>query len=150
MVDQGFAACAIEASSIGIVENRLDATAIEVALFTNFTQDHLDYHGDMAAYWAAKRELFDFAGLRAAVINTDDARGAALAAELGQEAHRGLDVWTYALNGPARLSAHELHYRSGGLAFTLREGDASLLIETGLIGEYNIANLLAEIGRAHV
>ncbi len=56
--DEGFAACAVEASSIGIVEHRLEGTRIAVALFTNFTQDHLDYHGSMQAYWAAKARLF--------------------------------------------------------------------------------------------
>lgn len=144
MVDDGFAACAIEASSIGLKEHRLAGTEIKVALFTNFTQDHLDYHGDMDAYWAAKRELFDFAGLGAAVLNIDDPKGAALATELGAK----LDVWSYALNrDDARLSAHELHYRAGGLAFTLRERDGGEhLIETGLIGEYNVANLLGVIG----
>ncbi|CAN5224496.1 UDP-N-acetylmuramoyl-L-alanyl-D-glutamate--2,6-diaminopimelate ligase [soil metagenome] len=142
MADAGFAACAIEASSIGLKEHRLSGTAIKVALFTNFTQDHLDYHGDMDAYWAAKRELFDFAGLQAAVLNNDDAKGAELATQM-----TGLDVWTYALNAPARIAAHDLHYRAGGLAFTLHEGDEDrLLIETGLIGEYNVANLLAVIG----
>ena len=74
--DAGFAACAIEASSIGIVEHRLDGTRIDVALFTNFTQDHLDYHGTMDAYWAAKAQLFAWPGLRAAVVNVDDAQGA--------------------------------------------------------------------------
>ncbi|MDC8784140.1 UDP-N-acetylmuramoyl-L-alanyl-D-glutamate--2,6-diaminopimelate ligase [Roseateles koreensis] len=143
MVDQGFAACAIEASSIGLKEHRLDGTVIRVALFTNFTQDHLDYHGGMDAYWAAKRELFDWPGLQAAVLNVDDAKGVQLALELAGK----LDVWTYALNGPARLSAHALHYRAGGLAFTLREqGGDEALIETGLIGDYNVANLLAVIG----
>jgi UDP-N-acetylmuramyl tripeptide synthase len=53
-VDEGFVACALEASSIGVVEHRLDATAIEVAIFTNFTQDHLDYHASMQDYWEAK------------------------------------------------------------------------------------------------
>ncbi|MBL8315924.1 MAG: UDP-N-acetylmuramoyl-L-alanyl-D-glutamate--2,6-diaminopimelate ligase, partial [Rubrivivax sp.] len=71
-VDQGFSACALEASSIGIAEGRLNQARIDVALFTNFTRDHLDYHGSMAAYWAAKRTLFDWPGLRAAVINIDD------------------------------------------------------------------------------
>lgn len=52
--DQGLAACAIEASSIGIVEHRLDGSKIRVALFTNFTQDHLDYHGSMDAYWRSQ------------------------------------------------------------------------------------------------
>ena len=143
MVDEGYAACAIEASSIGLKEHRLAGTAIQVALFTNFTQDHLDYHGDMDAYWAAKRELFEFAGLRAAVLNLDDAKGVELAGKLAGR----LDVWTYGLNrSEARLSAHDLHYRAGGLAFTLREGETERLIETGLIGEYNVANLLAVIG----
>jgi len=143
MADQGFAACAIEASSIGLKEHRLAGTQIRVALFTNFTQDHLDYHGSMDAYWAAKRELFEFPGLQAAVLNIDDAKGAELAAELSAR----LDVWTYGLNrSDARLSAHALHYRAGGLAFTLHEGAEQRLIETGLIGAYNVANLLAVIG----
>eukprot|EP01036_Dinobryon_divergens_P042279 gene42280-56166_t len=75
MLDNGFGACAIEASSIGIVEQRLAGTTVEVALFTNFTRDHLDYHGSMEAYWAAKRALFNWPGLRAAVINVDDPQG---------------------------------------------------------------------------
>jgi len=143
MMEQGFAACAIEASSIGIKEQRLAGTRIRVALYTNFTQDHLDYHGSMDAYWAAKRELFDWPGLQAAVLNLDDAKGAELAVELAGR----LDVWSYGLNrDDARVSAHELHYRAGGLAFTLKEGGESLLVETGLIGEYNVANLLSVIG----
>src|SRR5574337_911345 len=60
----GCVACAIEASSIGIAEQRLAATPIAVAQFTNFTRDHLDYHGDMGAYWDAKRALFGWPGLR--------------------------------------------------------------------------------------
>ncbi|HEX2012001.1 MAG TPA: UDP-N-acetylmuramoyl-L-alanyl-D-glutamate--2,6-diaminopimelate ligase [Roseateles sp.] len=142
MADAGFAACAIEASSIGIVEQRLAGTEIAVALFTNFTQDHLDYHGDMAAYWEAKRRLFDWPGLQVAVINLDDPKGPALAAELQGR----LDVWTYAVEGAARLSARGLHYQAGGLAFTLHEGETALPVQTGLIGEYNVANLLAVIG----
>ncbi|MFO1254031.1 MAG: Mur ligase family protein, partial [Inhella sp.] len=82
MRDAGFAACAIEASSIGIEEHRLGGVQIKVAQFTNFTQDHLDYHGDMTAYAAAKRKLFDWSGLQAAVLNSDDPQGAAWAAEL--------------------------------------------------------------------
>nr|WP_316643752.1 UDP-N-acetylmuramoyl-L-alanyl-D-glutamate--2,6-diaminopimelate ligase [uncultured Roseateles sp.] len=143
MADQGYTACAIEASSIGIKEQRLAGTRIRVALYTNFTQDHLDYHGDMDAYWAAKRELFDWPGLQAAVLNLDDAKGAELAVELAGK----LDVWGYGLNRvDARLAAVDLHYRAGGLALTLKEGGESLLVETGLIGEYNVANLLSVIG----
>jgi UDP-N-acetylmuramoyl-L-alanyl-D-glutamate--2,6-diaminopimelate ligase len=64
LLDGGTQACAIEASSIGLVEGRLNATRIRVAVFTNFTQDHLDFHGSMEAYWAAKAALFDWPGLR--------------------------------------------------------------------------------------
>lgn len=146
MAAAGYRACAIEASSIGLVEQRLAGTAIRVALFTNFTQDHLDFHGDMAAYWAAKRALFDWPGLQAAVLNLDDPKGRELAAELSGR----LAVWTYSVGGAARLSAQDLHYGPEGLAFTLCEqgadGEQRRLLQTGLIGDYNIANLLAVIG----
>jgi UDP-N-acetylmuramoyl-L-alanyl-D-glutamate--2,6-diaminopimelate ligase len=143
-VDAGFAACAIEASSIGIVEHRLDAAPIRVALYTNFTPDHLDYHGDMVAYWLAKRALFDWPGLQAAVLNLDDGQGAALADELA--ARGDLDLWTYALHRDARLRATGLHYVDGGLAFTLHEGEIDVAVHTHLIGAYNASNVLAVIG----
>ena len=76
---QGLRACAIEASSIGIEEQRLAGTHIHTAVLTNVTQDHLDYHGDMVRYWKAKASLFAWPALRAAVINVDDAYGAELA-----------------------------------------------------------------------
>jgi UDP-N-acetylmuramoyl-L-alanyl-D-glutamate--2,6-diaminopimelate ligase len=141
--DAGFKACAVEASSIGIVEQRLAALRIAVALFTNFTRDHLDYHGSMDEYWAAKRGLFAWPGLRAAVINVDDPRGAALAGELAGTA---LDVWTYSVRGPARLRAQGLGYADGGLAFELHEGGPSVPVRSTLIGDYNASNLLAVIG----
>ncbi|MBS0440407.1 MAG: UDP-N-acetylmuramoyl-L-alanyl-D-glutamate--2,6-diaminopimelate ligase, partial [Proteobacteria bacterium] len=139
--DQGFAACAIEASSIGVVEQRLAGTRFAVALFTNFTQDHLDYHGSMAAYWDAKRALFDWPGLRAAVINLDDPKGAELAAQL-----RGPEAWTYSLQRDARLRAERIAYADGGLGFDVVEGAARAPVRSALIGEYNVSNLLAVIG----
>jgi UDP-N-acetylmuramoyl-L-alanyl-D-glutamate--2,6-diaminopimelate ligase len=142
-VDEGFAACAIEASSIGIVEHRLAGARIEIALFTNFTQDHLDYHGSMQAYWAAKRELFGWPGLKAASINIDDTAGAQLAAELQGGA---IDLWTYSVKAPARLRAEGVGYVDGGLAFTLHEGAQALPVRSTLIGDYNASNLLAVLG----
>ena len=141
--DEGFAACAIEASSIGIVEQRLAGTRIAVALFTNFTQDHLDFHGSMDAYWQAKRALFDWPGLRAAVLNLDDRHGGALADVLRD---RPLDVWTYSTQADARLRAVAVTYRDGGLAFEVHEGSERANVATALIGDYNVANLLAVIG----
>jgi UDP-N-acetylmuramyl-tripeptide synthetase len=141
--DGGFAACAIEASSIGIAEQRLAALRVAVALFTNFTRDHLDYHGTMQAYWAAKRRLFSWPGLRAAVLNVDDEHGAALARELHGG---GLDLWTYSTQAEARLRAAQLGYIDGGLAFALHEGDQIVPVRSTLIGDYNASNLLAVIG----
>lgn len=81
---QGASACVMEASSIGLEEGRLNGTQIRVAAFTNFTQDHLDYHGSMDAYWQSKQALFDWPGLHTAVVNVDDKHGARLAAQLQQ------------------------------------------------------------------
>jgi len=144
---QGCVAAAIEASSIGLKENRLDGSRVRVALFTNFTPDHLDYHGTMAEYWAAKRILFGWPGLQAAVLNLDDAQGAALADELAREGNdHAPAVWSYSLHRPARLRALDLRYESGGLAFTVQEGPQTAPVRSALIGDYNAANLLGVIG----
>ena len=142
-VDGGFEACAIEASSIGMTEHRLAGTHIDVALFTNFTLDHLDYHGSMQAYWQAKAALFAWPGLKAAVLNIDDVQGAALAPTLDASA---LDVWTYSVAQAARLRATDVKYVDGGLSFVLQEGVAQVAVTTCLIGDYNVSNLLAVIG----
>ena len=142
MLQAGAALCAIEASSIGIAEHRLDATRIRTAVFTNFTQDHLDYHGSMQAYWAAKRQLFAWEGLHSAVINIDDVHGAALARELDGS---GLDLWTCSRHQDARLRAWPVPSREG-LSFEVREGDALCRIDTTLTGDYNIDNLLGVMG----
>ncbi|MGC3983913.1 MAG: UDP-N-acetylmuramoyl-L-alanyl-D-glutamate--2,6-diaminopimelate ligase [Pseudorhodoferax sp.] len=146
-VDTGLAACAIEASSIGIAERRLDGTRIRLAIFTNFTQDHLDYHGTMAAYWEAKAALFAWPGLQAAVVNVDDPHGRGLADRLAdQPAGTALDLWTVSAQGAARLAATDIGYEAGGLAFTVREGAQNIRLATPLIGQYNVNNLLGVIG----
>lgn len=153
-LQQGLKAAAIEASSIGIEELRLHATHIAVAQFTNFTQDHLDYHGDMAAYWRAKRSLFDWPSLHAAVINVDDAMGREL---LAHALSRGLDAWSYTLTqgSTARLQAQAVQHLPAGVAFTVVErapasGDvlAQVAVTAPVTGGFNVANLLAVIGAA--
>jgi len=153
-VARGVQACAIEASSIGIVEHRLAGLHIEVALFTNLTQDHLDYHGSMAAYGAAKAQLFRWPGLRAAVINADDAFGASLAAELAQaqQAAGAPELWTLSLHegSAARLRAHARHHTPDGLTFDVSEGwpseTARHSLRAGVVGEFNAANVLGVLG----
>ncbi len=141
-VDAGVAACAMEASSIGLAEHRLAGTRIRVAIFTNFTQDHLDYHLNMQAYWEAKKALFDWPGLEAAVINVDDAHGARLWASLQS---RELDVWSVSTQGPARLQAKDISLGREGLQFTVIEDAHSHVLKTRLVGQYNVANLLGVI-----
>jgi UDP-N-acetylmuramoyl-L-alanyl-D-glutamate--2,6-diaminopimelate ligase len=142
-VDAGVKACAMEASSIGIEEQRLSGTRIRSAIFTNFTQDHLDYHGTMDAYWQTKAQLFQWPGLQSAVINIDDPQGAALAATLSG---RVPDVWTVSCTGPARLQARDISYDALGLRFAVveggPEGDQRFVLHTQLIGTYNVSNLL--------
>lgn len=138
---QGVRACAIEVSSIGIEEDRLAGTHVRTAILTNFTQDHLDYHGSMEAYWQAKAKLFSWPGLRSAVVNIDDERGAALALAIEG---RVSDLWTISCAVPARLRASDIDYDQRGLRFVVAEAgeQASFAVQTGLIGTYNVYNLL--------
>ena len=140
--DAGLRACALEASSIGIDDHRLDGTLVRTAIFTNFTQDHLDYHGNMAAYWRAKARLFRWPGLRAAVLNIDDPKGAELVLALE---HSGLDIWTVSARTAARLRAGDTSHAGGKLAFDVIEGDTRHRLETRAVGQYNVSNLLGVI-----
>lgn len=150
-VDAGLTTCAIEATSIGIEEHRLAGVRIAVALFSNFTLDHLDYHGSIAQYWQAKARLFAWPGLRAAVVNLDDPRGAALIDGLDR---RTVDLWTCSAVTEARLQASNVAYEGGGLRFDLREcdqvGDQAVdqvvIVKTRMLGDYNVSNLMATIG----
>ena len=144
-VDAGVQACALEASSIGIEEHRLDGTRIRVAIFTNFTQDHLDYHGSMQAYWTSKARLFKWPSLGAAVINIDDKKGVELVAELTAAASREIDVWTVSCERSARLQAQDISHQEKGLSFTVVENQTRLPLQTQLTGQFNVSNLLGVI-----
>ena len=144
--DQGLAACAIEASSIGLAEHRLAGTQIRVGVFTNFTQDHLDYHGSMADYWLAKRALFDWPGLRTAVVNIDDPHGAQLHAELLQRSGAAaLEVWSVSAKGDARIAARDIAAGTQGLQWLVVEGAEQHLLQSRVVGHYNVLNLLGVV-----
>lgn len=148
MVDHGVNACAIEASSIGLAEHRLDGTHVRVAMFTNFTQDHLDYHGDMASYWQAKLALFSWSGLQAAVVNVDDPHGAALVSQLQERGD--LNVWTIscvanAVSSENQIAARHIQHGARGLCFEVVEGKEAHALETQLVGNYNVSNVLGVI-----
>jgi UDP-N-acetylmuramoyl-L-alanyl-D-glutamate--2,6-diaminopimelate ligase len=132
MLQQGADGVAMEVSSHGLAQGRLNAVAFDCALFTNLSHDHLDYHGTMQAYAAAKEQLFDTPGLSTAVLNLDDAMGARLAQRL---AGKGLRVIGYGFADTAPLAVDEY------LAASLLAAD-----HTGQVGSYNRANALGVLG----
>lgn len=141
--DAGASVVALEASSIGIAQRRLDHVHIEIAAFTNLTHDHLDYHGTLQNYKLAKFALFDTPGLRAAVINADDPAGQ----ELLRAAPSAKPV-AYSLGGAkeASVQAHDIQTSAYGLVFNLATGDGTAQLLTRLVGEHNISNLLLVAG----
>ncbi|MBC3927239.1 UDP-N-acetylmuramoyl-L-alanyl-D-glutamate--2,6-diaminopimelate ligase [Undibacterium sp. CY21W] len=146
MQKNGAEALAIEASSIGLDQGRLNGLHIDVALFTNLTRDHLDYHGDMDAYAAAKQRLFDWNSLTTAIINLDDVFGLQLLAYL-QQARPDVRLMTYSLEkssyeGTALLSASNLKTTHAGTSFHLESPLGSGLVKTQLIGRFNVSNIL--------
>ena len=141
----GATACALEASSIGIEEGRMNGARVDVAVFTNFTRDHLDYHGSMEAYAAAKEKLFAWPGLRTAIVNLDDALGSKLIAETTARSVLG-----YAIGETgAAVRAEQLRDTVHGQRFTLVLPSGRAEVETALLGRYNISNLLAVAAVLH-
>jgi len=145
----GAAACALEASSIGIEEGRMNGARVDVAVFTNMTRDHLDYHGTMEAYAEAKRKLFLWPRLRTAVINLDDEFGRLLS-----RATTALRVLGYAIGEqrrdyPALVRAENLVDTPFGQRFSLVLPNGRATVDTGLLGRYNVSNLLAVAAVLH-
>ena len=155
LLDAGAQALAMEVSSIGLEQGRLNGMKIDVALFTNLTRDHLDYHGTMQRYEAAKSLLFDWPTLSHAVINLDDAAGRRLIPRL---AERGVDVIGYGTDAGAakvelpvarRLTARAIRAMSHGLAFEVELDGHAIPIEVPLVGQFNVENLLGVLGVMH-
>ncbi len=154
MRDAGATALAIEVSSIGLEQGRALGMHFDVALFTNLTRDHLDYHGDMDSYEAAKLKLFEWPGLKAAVLNLDDPAGLRLAAHL-QSTNAALPLIGYSLRdraaqpdleGVAMLRAAQFRSRNSGTDFHLDSPYGGATVKTQLVGHFNISNALAVLG----
>lgn len=140
MADAGDEACVIEVSSHAMVMHRADAIDFDVAVFTNLTQDHLDFHDDMEDYYAAKRLLFA-GGPGAAVVNIDDSYGQRLAAEF--------ETITYSAEGTAAdYTASEVEFDASGARFLVESEHGDLIVRTGLPGRFNVANALAALAAA--
>lgn len=145
--DAGADAVAMEVSSHALDQGRVDAVRFQLGVFTNLTRDHLDYHGDMASYGAAKARLFATPGLAAAVVNLDDEHGRALFAALPASLQR---VGTSARGADgAGVSASDIVLDAAGIGFTLGIAGDSAAVRSPLLGRFNVDNLLAVAGVLH-
>ncbi len=138
----GADAVAMEVSSHGLDQGRVNAVAFDVALFTNLTRDHLDYHGTMEAYGAAKAKLFRWPGLSAAVINVDDAFGATLADDARRQ---GRPCLTYGL-GTADIRATDIVEGAQGVRCSVATPAGRGELAAPVVGSFNLMNLLGCLG----
>ena len=145
---------AMEVSSHALDQHRADGVHFHTAIFTNLTHEHLDYHGDLGRYAEAKRRLFEWPGLKAAVINVDD--------QTGRDFLRSLDgkVASYAfaidqetlesIEADHRLHAASIRYSAEGLGFDLvLDGETCCTVHCDLLGRFNVSNLLATAAALH-
>ena len=149
---QGAGAVAMEVSSHGLTQGRVNGVRFDVALLTNLSRDHLDYHGDMESYAAAKRRLFDWHALKHAVINLDDPYGAELAMRLKEG---DAEVIGYGLSDEALRLAEKHGWRmvygnlqqmsAAGMQIRIHSSWGSGEISSSLIGRFNAANLLGSL-----
>ena len=138
--DEGAQAVAMEVSSHALDQGRVDGVQFDVGVFTNLTRDHLDYHGDMASYGAAKARLFDWPGLRAAAVNLDDAFGRELFAAVGGKV-RAVGFSSRGAAG-ASVRANDVQLDGSGIRFLLDAGGQAHQVRSPLLGRFNVDNLL--------
>jgi UDP-N-acetylmuramoyl-L-alanyl-D-glutamate--2,6-diaminopimelate ligase len=142
LLAEGAQCISMEVSSHGLDQGRVNGVAFSAALFTNLSRDHLDYHGTMEHYGAAKAKLFRWPGLRHAVINLDDAFGARLAASIDRTK---VDVLGYGF-GRGEISGHRLDLSQRGLSLEIETPWGPAAVRSRLLGGFNAANLLGVLG----
>ncbi len=150
MLDAGDQACVMEVSSHALELYRAEGIEFDVAAFTNLTQDHLDFHGTLDAYYASKRRLFTPASgppPGAAVVNADDEWGARLADEIRDAG--SAPVVTFGVDADADFRATDVNYDSAGATFQCHTRGASVEVRLPLPGLFNIYNALTAIAAAH-
>jgi len=141
-VEQGASVAVMEVSSHGLAQGRVNGVQFDVAVLTNLSRDHLDYHGDMAAYAAAKAALFQWPGLRYAVLNADDEFGRALADQL----HAGsVEVVSYGMHNNSRVRGTALKLSAAGLEMDVESAWGNAHLVSPLLGGFNAYNLLATL-----
>lgn len=139
MANAGARSAVVEVSSHAVALKRIAGCEFAARVFTNLTQDHLDFHGSMEEYYQAKRSFFTEGG-GMSVINLDDPKGWDLAAGASD------GVLTYGLKVPADVTARDVRLSAGGVSFTLITPGGEAHIESALVGRHNIYNILAAAG----
>ena len=138
----GARAVAMEVSSHGLEQGRVAALDFDVAVFTNLSRDHLDYHGSMEAYAAAKAKLFAWPQLKCRVINLDDAFGRQLAVDVAESRLIGYSLE----NADAYLYCSEARFSNDGIEARIVSPQGAGLLRSPLLGRFNLSNLLAVVG----
>jgi UDP-N-acetylmuramoyl-L-alanyl-D-glutamate--2,6-diaminopimelate ligase len=141
MLDAGDRAAAIEVSSHALELHRADAVHFAASIFTNLTQDHLDFHPSMEGYFAAKRRLFEL-DPGVPVVNSDDAHGRRLAAELA-------DAVTFGIDRSADYAARDVSFTLTGARFVLECAGGEVELRSPLPGRFNVSNVLGAIAAVH-
>ena len=147
MRDAGLNSVVMEVSSHALAMERTAGCEYDVAVFTNLTQDHLDYHGTLEEYFQAKMRLFTGLGVgkktgQRAIVNMDDPYGSKIRAGCR------VPVWGYGVNSRAELKAEQVRLSMGATTFTAATPAGSFTVESRLVGEHNVYNLLGAIGVA--
>ena len=137
MLDSGDVACSMEVSSHALELHRADSIHFAVAIFTNLTQDHLDFHGTMERYYEAKRRLFEPDRARHRVVNLDDPYGARLASEV--------EAVTFAVDRDAVYRASDLRTDLSGSRFTVHGPEGAVSLSSPLPGRFNVYNVLGAL-----
>lgn len=149
MGQQQVAVLALEASSHGLDQQRLQGVPVSVAIYSNLSRDHLDYHADMADYAAAKSKLFNiehFPSLTHAIINLDDDHASVMQ---DMAIRSGLTIWTYSLcSERADFFAKRIEPSLAGVEIVLQTPQGELQLHSPLLGRFNVANVLAAIAGA--
>ena len=145
MADGGVQAAAMEVSSHGLALGRVDATRFRAAIFTNLTQDHLDFHRDLEDYYQAKRRLFTPAFTGLGIVNVDDPYGRRLA---GEAREGGVEVVTTGTASHADWRAVDLRAALDGTSFTVEGPAGSRAVRLALAGHFNVANALGALAAA--
>src|SRR5690606_2725686 len=141
---QGAEFAAIEASSHGLEQGRLNGCDIEIAAYSNLSRDHLDYHGTLDAYAQAKSRLFQFESLKVAIINLDDAHAQVMMAAAKANPAQP-KILTYSTTQKADYQVQDIQYSISGAEFKLITAQGEFVVHSPLLGHFNVENLVASL-----